>query len=142
MKRKKNRISSFVAFPWQLLNSNAYLALKPSSAKALPYFLGKIKVAFGDPARYETEFAFGYGEALRLGFSAATFHGIICDLIEKGFIDGISKGGLRGAGGTYSLFKLSERWRDYGEPGFELLKWQCVEPRYLSRRERKRKAGD
>ena len=50
--RNKNRHSSFVAFQWVLLNSKVYWDLKPSAAKALPYFLGKPKRPFNDPEMY------------------------------------------------------------------------------------------
>lgn len=126
-----------MALFWKLLNSPAYIALPASAAKALPYFLGKVKGdPFRDPTRYDIEFSFSYGEAQRLGFSTATFHRVICQLVFHGFIDPIDKGGLRGVGGSYSVFKLSERWKDYGNPGFEKVQWKCFQPRYRNRKQR------
>jgi hypothetical protein len=116
-RRKGERLPPFVAITWQLLNSMAYKKLPSSAAKALPYFLGKIKCTFRDPERYATEFTFSYPEGLRLGFSHSTFAKIIRDLETFGFIDWIVQGGMRGKGKGYNRFKLSDRWEHYtGKP--------------------------
>lgn len=109
----------FIQVPWQLVNSNAYKALKPSTGKALPYFMGKPKQHYMDPERCTFVFEFSYKEANNNGFSNGTHHRIIADLIDKGFIDPVSKGGLRGAGLSLSRFRLSERWRKYGTNDFK-----------------------
>jgi hypothetical protein len=112
-KRKDNRLPPFVALTWQLLNSIAYKKLPPSAAKALPYFLGKIKYTFRDPEKYSTEFTFSYPEGLRLGFAHSTFAKIIRDLEAFGFIDWVVQGGMRGKGKGYNRFKLTQRWEHY-----------------------------
>lgn len=118
----------FVAVTWEILNSRAYKDLPPSAAKALPYFLGNKetrKVSFGDPSRYEIPFTFRYAEAEHLGFARRTFHQVLTDLMGFGFIDPVSKGGMRGCGFTKSKFKLSLRWKHYGTPEFvEIRKWE------------------
>ncbi len=126
-RKKTNRLPSFVALTWELLNSKAYIDLTHAAKGALPYFLGKIKSHGLD--RFDSNFSFSYSEAKRFGFARATFHRIICELIEKGLIDPVDRGGLRGAGGSYSYFKLSERWRRYGENDFVESCWRTFLPK-------------
>ena len=116
----------FVALTWGILRSRAYYDLRLSAAKALPYFLGKVHCAFNDPQRYCTSFSFSYTEAEHYGFALGTFCRAINDLIEKGFIDPVKKGGLRGDGKSYSLYKLSNRWKKYGTAEFEQMTWKDV----------------
>lgn len=130
---KSNRLPPFVALTWEMLNSKAYKVLPPSAAKVLPYFLGKPKYNYNDPQRYREEFPFSYSEAKKYGFAIATHHKSISQLVEKGFIDPVDKGGLRGLGRSYSLFTLSWRWKDYDKLGFEKIAWRCFEPRYKSK---------
>lgn len=129
IKMKKNRKefknTPFVALTWELLNSKAYRQLPNSASKALPYFLGKAKIDFRDPGRYETTFPFTYSEAHRYGLAKSTFSKILRDLMKLGFIDPVSKGGLRGTGLTSSIFKLSKRWEDYGTAAFKEINWEC-----------------
>jgi len=129
--RKKipNSLPPFVALTWGLLNNEAYKQLKSSSAKALPYFLGKFKGGYRDPQRYLTEFPFSYSEGRKYGFAPATFSTVIQELVRKGFIDPVDKGGLRSDGKSYNLFKLSERWEKYGTAEFKALDWKCFFPR-------------
>ena len=100
MSRKKdsNRLPPFVPLPWELLNSRAYKDLKYASAKSLPLFLGKIKESYRDIQRYLIEFSFSYREAKQHGYAPATFSKIIRELVGKGFIDPVDKGGLRSDG--------------------------------------------
>jgi hypothetical protein len=114
-KNKKNRLPPFVPLVWDLLNSPAYKKLTPSSAKALPFFLGKVKTGYNDSERYQVTFNFSYPEAKRLGFSTATFSRIRKELTEIGFIDTVEKGGLRGQGKGYNKYRLSRRWETYGK---------------------------
>ena len=128
MKRRNRsgfKNTPFVALTWELLNSKAYKQLPSSAAKILPHFLGKAKIDFRDPARYETQFTFPYSEAHRYGFAKSTFSKALRDLMRFGFIDPVSKGGLRGTGLTSSMFKLSKRWADYDTTRFREIKWEC-----------------
>lgn len=121
---KKNKLPPFVAIEWSILNSPAYWELPPSAAKALPYFLGKVKHISEDPfARYTTEFAFSYREAGRYGFSKSTFSKVIDDLVQHGFIDPVRKGGQNNGTKVCSKFVLSIRWRDYGKVSFDRIVW-------------------
>lgn len=129
-KKVKNKLPPFVPLTWDMLNSPAYKKLKNSAAKALPYFLGKIKrINYSDPQRYLTEFNFSYKEGLRYGFANATFFTIIQDLVRTGFIDPFGKGGMRSDGKSYNWFRLSRRWEKYGIEGFEASDWICFQPR-------------
>jgi hypothetical protein len=128
-KRGRDKGPPFVALHWELLNSQAYKDLPASAAKVLPYFLGKIKGKLIDPQRYLMTFNFSYREANRYGFSNTTHHRDICQLVKKGFIDAVDKGGLRGCGRSYNLFKLSERWRKYSTSDFEEKSWETFQPK-------------
>jgi len=130
VKRSKDKLklTPFVAMTWEILNSDAYIKLRPSAGKALPYFRGKgMKIAFAkNDNENNAEFVFSYDEAERLGFSSATYSRIIKELIEKGFVEPSGYGGLKGFCKSFNKFRLSNRWRQYGKPDFELV------PRYPS----------
>lgn len=128
-RRKNNSLPPFVALTWEMLNSKAYKTLKYASAKALPYFLGKIKQNYRDPQRYLIGFSFSYSEANKLGFAPATFSKVIQELVMKGFIDPVDKGGLRSDGKSYNIFRLSKRWDEYGTNEFEPKDWRCFIPK-------------
>lgn len=128
-RRRGNRLPPFVALTWEMLNSKAYKDLSYAPAKALPYFSGKYKGDYHDPQRYLFEFPFSYSEAKRHGFAFSTFSKVIRDLVGRGFIDPVDRGGLRSDGKSYNLFKLSRRWEKYGTEGFKYIDWRCFLPR-------------
>jgi hypothetical protein len=128
-KEWKKRLPPFVALTWDILHSDAYKDLTGSAGKALPYFLGKVQKSYRDPERYERGFHFTYREAEKYGFTRRTFFRIIGSLIEKGFIDPIERGGLKGLHGGYSRFKISRRWEKYGRWDFEKKDWNQVIPK-------------
>jgi len=108
-----------------MLTNRAYKTLSGTAAKALPYFIGKVKdIPFGDPSRYQTTFPFTYSEAKRLGFGKSTFHKVLGQLIAHGFIDLEKKGGKRSFGMSNSIFKLSRRWERFGLSVFKDGNWQ------------------
>ena len=112
-----------------MLNSDAYKELPSSSAKALPYFLGRIKAPYYDPQRFSTDFTFSYPEAKRLGFAKGTWSSVIKDLIAFGWVDPIDKGGLRGFKKGYNIFRLSKRWERYGMSDFKKVDWETFFPK-------------
>lgn len=128
--KRRNKLPPFVAVTWELLNSRAYKDLPASSAKALPYFLGKVKTPFKDPNKYTTNFSFSYAEAKNLGFANGTHHRVISQLMEKGFIDPVCKGGKRSFGFSSSIFTLSQRWKKYGLPDFIKIDWRSILPEF------------
>lgn len=128
-KDKWKRLPPFVPLTWEMLNHKAYKELPPSAAKALPYFLGKVKCDYLDPARLASEFSFSYSEGQSLGFATGTFSKVITDLVRYGFIDPKDKGGLRGDCKSNNLFCLSQRWKLCGQKDFQLIDWKCFLPR-------------
>ena len=125
---KKKHLPPFVPITYEIMDSKAYKSLRPSAAKALPYFFRKVKIHYNKPERHLADFTFSYQEAKKCGFANGTFHRVICDLIEKGFIDPKDKGGLRGDCKSYNVFRLSERWKKYGSTDFEEKKWESFQP--------------
>jgi hypothetical protein len=121
--RGKARMPGFVALPWTVLNSPAFLEMTHAARAALPYWLGKPKAPFNKPEYFSNEFAFSYPEAARLGFAKATFCKVLCQVIEHGFVDPVSKGGLKGFGNCCSRFRLSRRWTVYGSKEFQSIHW-------------------
>lgn len=130
-RRNSGKLPPFVALTWKMLNSSAYKKLTFSAAKALPYFLGKVKLPLSDPQRYSSPFSFSYTEAKKYGFANGTFSRVIIELMGKGFIDPQDKGGLRGDCKSLNLFTLSQRWELYGTQDFKEVKWQCFAPRRI-----------
>lgn len=113
--RTGNRLPPFTPIFNEEMDSKAYIELTGSAAKAYTYFKrisGKLERRSGGD--YNGIFDFTYSEAKAYGFARSTFSKIIGELIEKGFIDIITVGGLRGAGRSNSKYKLSSRWKLYG----------------------------
>jgi hypothetical protein len=112
-RKKFPKGQGFVAMPWELLNSLAWKELTHPARGLLPHILGQVKKHPMDPARYETDFCFRYAEAKRFGYHQKTFHAIIEQLIDKGFLVLIRRGSLKnimdGDGGP-AIFRLSMRW--------------------------------
>jgi len=127
--KKLKKLPPFVPLPWEMLNHKAYKELPFAASKALPYFLGKVKMDYNDPNRLTTEFSFSYKEAKSYSFALGTFSKVITDLIKYGFLDPRDKGGLRGDCKSNSLFCLSQRWKLFGETDFQFVDWKCFLPR-------------
>jgi hypothetical protein len=132
MRKKHEKIKGgFVAMTWTLLNSKAFKELPPSSAKILPFFLGKVREEYHpeNPAHYAVDFPFTYSEAKKYGFGKSTFFKMLRDLVRFGFIDMTKKGGLRSRGGhANTLFRLSRRWEKYGTAYFHDGGWARFYP--------------
>ena len=71
------------------------------------------KLKYKDRDGYTGIFSLTYTEMEKHGFARKTFYNAIKDLTEKGFVEVISTGGLRGAGHTNSKYRLSKRWQLY-----------------------------
>lgn len=120
----KNKLPPFVPLLWDTLHSKAYKELPPSTAKLLPYFLGKVRVNPRHPEYYNMTFSFTYSEAEAYGCSRRTFYSVVSALVEYGFVDPVKRGGLRGMSMSSSIFRLSDRWKQYGNPlSFVELRW-------------------
>jgi len=110
-----NRLPPFTPILNEEMDSKAYLELTGTAVKALTWFKridGKLRGK--DRYSFNGIFDFTYNEAVRCGFAKRTFSRAIDELGEKGFIEVISVGGLRGAGRSNSKYKLSTRWQLYG----------------------------
>ena len=102
-----------------MINGRAYKALSPSAAKALPFFLAKVKLPVDADQRYREIFTLSYGELKAAAkLSDGTVSKVFRELVSTGFIDPVKKGGLRGNGKSCSEYKLSRRWKQYQQPGF------------------------
>ena len=121
---RKRKCIPFVAVSNELLTSKAYIDLPFSARTSLLYFLGKPKIFFNQKEFYSTEITFSYVEAESLGFAKATHAKNIKSLISNGFIDPVSKGGLKGLSKSTSTFKLSTRYKDFGKENFGKVNWE------------------
>lgn len=105
---------AFVPILHDELDSKAYRELTTAERDAYMWFkriCSKVSRSIPNTA---TIFDFSYSEAENLGIARATFKRCKKSLHEKGFIEVVSVGGLRGFGQTTSKYRLSDRWRVYG----------------------------
>lgn len=122
--KQKLALPPFVPMTWALLNSMAYKQLTFAARAMLPYFIGKPNVNIRSDLYLKTEFSISYREAINYGCSTRTFTRVIEDLMRKGFLDPVDKGGLRGMGLSCNVFRMSDRWKGYGKPGFVEIEWR------------------
>lgn len=120
---KGARMPPFVAMPIFLITSKAFTTLPFAASKALVYFRNKPQLPFNDPQYYKAKFPFSYSEAEGLGFSKGTFAKVIRTLVAYGFLDPVTKGGLRGDRKSMSQFRLSNRYLNYGGQNFKQISW-------------------
>lgn len=107
----------FVALSYEELESNA---LKSIGGILYCYTLCLRKVKCSNKHdRYKTEFTFTYREAAKYGFGSKTFSRYMNALHEKGMIDVVLRGGLAAGSRVSTLYRLSQRWRNFGKGSFE-----------------------
>ncbi len=116
MNKKKSQ--NFVMLDRDILYGKVYTDLPHSAARLVPYFRGKVKCANQDNKLYRETFEFTYREAKYLGFSASTFSKGIKSLVSHGFIDRVRVGNCFGDVKNSSIYRLSQRWKLYGNPEF------------------------
>ena len=109
----------------ELLHSEAYRALKYApTIKTLNWFYEKVRYAKHPRRRgkdrYELvnggEMSFTYREARLRGLTQNQFSRALKELCHFGFID-VKKPGS-GLTGDYTVFTLSDRWKNFGKPSF------------------------
>jgi len=122
--KEKLALPPFVPMTWAMLNSAAYKNLSFAARAMLPYFIGKPSINIRSDLFLKTEFSISYKEAVTYGCSTRTFTRVIEDLMRKGFVDPVDKGGLRGWGLSSNVFRMSERWKDYGKKDFVPVEWK------------------
>ena len=108
----------FVPITFEEMDSMAFISLNGNSAKLYGYLKRAARTAAyknGMSRQGDVQFDFTYSEAKRHGFSESTFIRAIRQLWEKGFIELVERGGLRGQGRSNSRYKLAAYWKTYGE---------------------------
>ena len=114
-----------IRMPYELLHSRAYRELNYGPAlKVLNWFHEKVRYEVDKrrrgKARYKIlnggEMSFTYSEAQMRGLTHKQFSRGLKELVAFGFLDIVKLGS--GLQGDYSLFALSQRWREYGKDGF------------------------
>ena len=116
-KQKRQKIEGqFVPLQHDLLNSQAFQSLSSASKVGLIYFHKDIKTGHQETVIL----TFSQAKKYRVCQSATTFNGIKKELVEKGFLDSFSPGGL----GQHSIFKISHRWKHYGTSRFEQVPFE------------------
>lgn len=88
--------------------------------------------------RIDTEITFTYNEAKRRGLTDQQFSKALKELHASGFID-IEKPGS-GLMGDYTIFIISERWREFGTRNFKPLEYP--KSNYFGYRKMKKKNND
>ena len=112
----------------QLIYSPAFLKLTGKSPQVLLVFLGKrqmVRVPVGKRKVWQIanngQIVFTYAEAKeKYGIGYQAFSRAIGQLVSHGFIDIATPG--TGIGGASTLYGISERWRKYGQEGFDFGK--------------------
>lgn len=117
--KEKNRIQgAFVPIPYEMIDSKAFKELNGSSLKALILCMRKVKTHHPID-RFKLQFSLTYTEAEKQGLWHSAFSRGIKQLQRLGFIDCVIKGGMRFQGKACSLYRLSQRWKQYENPNFQ-----------------------
>jgi hypothetical protein len=117
-KKTGERLPPFAPIFKQEMDSTAFKELSASAVKGLIFFRwahGIVKKRTGNP---NSAFDFTYTEAEKYGFARRTFSRVVKELSDKGFIDIVNQGGMRGNGKSNSTYKMSSRWALYGMCSF------------------------
>lgn len=116
-KKKGPKIEGgFVYLQHILLDSEAFQTLSPVAKIAFWYFKRDIKNG------HQTEVSLTYSQARNKGVcrSPSTFDRAKRELVEKGLLDPLEPGGLN----QRAVFKLSYRWKRYGQSKFEVMPYK------------------
>jgi len=123
---KKRSKTWSIRIGYDLLHSLAFQDLQYAPAiKVLCWFLEKIRLEKVSPRRrgmdrykrIAEEMSFTYNEARLRGLTDQQFSRALKELHSRGFIDVRKHGG--GLMGDYSVYDVSERWRDFGTDKFK-----------------------
>jgi hypothetical protein len=131
--------------------SQAFKSLSASALRTLMRCLQKrkwnrVKVDGKKRTVYSNDgFIFPYAEAKLLGIGTTQFWKNRNRLVEVGFLDIIHKGGWYQKNDKekdYSIYKLSERWRQYGTANFIRVEIpKSLNPEYYVRENLRKKLG-
>ena len=122
--------SKVIVLEQNLVKSDAWLSL--SGTAIIVYLIFRTKCQIdklqGKPGKGRRiilnngEIVFTFTEAKKkYGISRTRFRRALRELVAKGFID-IAHTGM-GVHKVATWYAISERWRDYGTPGFKEVKW-------------------
>ena len=109
-RKKKNKLSRFVALHWEIIDSHAWQNLTNASRVALVHL--KRKVVMPNPG----EISLSYGEMEKI-MNRHTYSRALRQLEEFGFITKVQYGGLYR---RRNFFRLSEGWHSIFLPVFYL----------------------
>jgi hypothetical protein len=111
-KKKKIDIpGGWIPLSKDLLKTNAFISLSSKAKIAYLYFL------FDKKNGEQTEIILTFNQAKKFNIcnSPTTFNNIKKELVEKGFLNSVSGGGMNES----SIFEISYRWKKYGTKLFE-----------------------
>ena len=114
--KKHKKLGSFVPLGRPLLKSLAFTSLSSSAKIAYAYFLYDKKNAHED----KVILTFSQAKKFNICRSQSTFTKIKKDLVKHGFLDSFDGGGLNAP----AVFKISNRWKRYGEEDFKELQYK------------------
>jgi hypothetical protein len=134
---EKLKINNEIRIKAEIFYSEAFKSLSRSAMVTLMRCLQKRKWGFKKVHRKkqmiysDEDFIFPYAEAAFLGIGTTQYCKNIKKLIEVGFLDLVHQGGWyqkHEHKKDYSVYKLSERWRDYGTNEFVKVEKKKVLP--------------
>jgi hypothetical protein len=139
-KERKFDERGFARLEADLMQSRAFWAIRSANGVRVlcrfwqkrRFLKKKRRAGRSDEITNQGKILFTSAEAAELGIaSRSTFLRLVKELVELGFIDihPEDQGGFRpGYGHTPTRFRISQRWRLYGKPGFEARKKERVLP--------------
>ena len=116
--RNTYNVGAFSSVPIDMQKSAAFQSLSPSALRVLLWALNKnYKAATKIDASGKQSFKLTNSEALKdYGLNSATFTNAKKQLEEKGFLEWVKRGGLKGCNGVCSTFCLSGKWKTWIAP--------------------------
>lgn len=118
-KKDRNRIQGgFVPLTYEMIDSKAFQKLTGSAKMSLFLCMRKVKTNHHID-RFTFQFSLTYPEAKKHGLWDSAFNRGMKQLQKLGFIECTFKGGMRFQGNACSLYRLSQRWKQYGTTDFQ-----------------------
>lgn len=117
--RDAHKVGGFSSVPTDMQQSPAFRSLSASAHRVLLWcFFKNYKSASAvDRPGGRPIFKLTNMEArTSLGMNAQTFSRAKQELADKGFLEWVTRGGLRGVNGVASEFALSGKWKDWVKP--------------------------
>jgi hypothetical protein len=121
VKKRKFKLKRKAWVEHEIMESGAFRGLPGTAMWILLRFMQKQtwssrKVAGRNIKVYEnSSLTFTYSEAKHFDISSTQFYRSIKTLIYRGFLDIKHRGGSFGIGCDYTTYKISNRWREWGD---------------------------